>query len=52
MKQSLIAALDQGLQRRGGESVALVDAHRPWPDVPRDETRGALVQLVSQGKAL
>src|SRR5262245_54204965 len=51
-KKYLIASLDQSLKRMGLEYVDIFYAHRPWPDVPMEETMGALAQIVRQGKAL
>src|SRR5215813_3266074 len=51
-KKYLIASLDQSLKRMGLEYVDIFYAHRPWPDVPMEETMGALTQIVRQGKAL
>ena len=36
----------------GLEYVDIFYSHRPWEDVPLEETMGALVQAVHQGKAL
>src|SRR5215475_10688882 len=51
-KKYLIASLDQSLKRMGLEYVDIFYAHRPWHDVPMEETMGALAQIVRQGKAL
>src|SRR5262249_25470129 len=51
-RKYLIASLDQSLKRLGVDYVDIFYAHRPWPDVPMEETTGALAQLVRQGKAL
>jgi L-glyceraldehyde 3-phosphate reductase len=51
-KKYLVASLDQSLKRLGLEYVDIFYAHRPWPDVPMEETMGALAQVVRQGKAL
>src|SRR5215468_4229146 len=51
-RKYLIASLDQSLKRLGVDYVDIFYAHRPWPDVPMEETTGALAQLVKQGKAL
>lgn len=51
-RKYLLASLDQSLQRMGLDYVDIFYSHRPTPDVPLEETMGALVQLHRQGKAL
>src|SRR5215813_3691356 len=51
-KKYLIASVDQSLKRLGLEYLDIFYAHRPWPDVPMEETMGALAQIVRSGKAL
>ena len=51
-RKYLIASLDQSLKRMGLDYVDIFYSHRPSPDVPLEETMGALVQMVRQGKAL
>src|ERR1700733_3614197 len=51
-KKSLVASLDQSLQRMGLDYVDIFYHHRPDPDTPLEETMGALDQAVRQGKAL
>ncbi len=51
-RKYLIASLDESLQRMGLEYVDIFYSHRPSLDVPLEETMGALVQAVRQGKAL
>ena len=51
-RKHLIASLDQSLKRMGLDYVDIFYSHRPWNDVPLEETMGALVQMVRQGKAL
>ena len=51
-RKYLLASLDQSLKRMGLEYVDIFYSHRPTPDVPLEETMGALVQMVRQGKAL
>lgn len=51
-RKYLIASLDQSLKRMGLEYVDIFYSHRPTLDVPLEETMGALVQAVRQGKAL
>jgi len=51
-KKYLVASLDQSLKRMGLDYVDIFYAHRPWPEVPLEETMGALAQIVRQGKAL
>jgi L-glyceraldehyde 3-phosphate reductase len=51
-RKYLLASLDDSLQRMGLEYVDIFYAHRPWDNVPLEETMGALVSAVHQGKAL
>ncbi len=51
-RKYLIASLDQSLKRMGLDYVDIFYSHRPWDNVPLEETMGALVQIVRQGKAL
>src|SRR5215475_11944957 len=51
-KKYLIASVDQSLKRMGLEYLDIFYGHRPWPDVPMEETMGALAQIVRSGKAL
>jgi L-glyceraldehyde 3-phosphate reductase len=51
-RKYLRASLDESLQRMGLEYVDIFYSHRPSMDVPLEETMGALVQAVRQGKAL
>ena len=51
-RKYLLASLDQSLGRMGLEYVDIFYSHRPTMDVPLEETMGALVQAVRQGKAL
>ncbi len=51
-RKYLIASLDQSLARMGLDYVDIFYSHRPSPDVPLEETMGALAQIVRQGKAL
>ncbi len=51
-RKYLLASLDESLQRMGLEYVDIFYSHRPSVDVPLEETMGALVQAVRQGKAL
>jgi L-glyceraldehyde 3-phosphate reductase len=51
-RKHLIASLDRSLKRLGLEYVDIYYAHRPWPDVPMEETMEALAHVVRQGKAL
>jgi L-glyceraldehyde 3-phosphate reductase len=48
----MLASLDESLSRMGLEYVDIFYSHRPIADVPLEETMGALVQAVRQGKAL
>ena len=51
-RKYLLASLDESLARMGLEYVDIFYSHRPTVDVPLEETMGALVQAVRQGKAL
>jgi len=51
-RKSLIASLDQSLQRMGLDYVDIFYSHRPDPDTPIEETMSALHSSVTQGKAL
>jgi L-glyceraldehyde 3-phosphate reductase len=51
-RKYLLASLDESLGRMGLEYVDIFYSHRPTMDVPLEETMGALVQAVGQGKAL
>src|ERR1700691_5817840 len=51
-RKDMLASLDESLQRMGLEYVDIFYSHRPTMDVPLEETMGALVQAVRQGKAL
>jgi L-glyceraldehyde 3-phosphate reductase len=51
-RKYLLASLDESLERMGLEYVDIFYSHRPSPDVPLEETMGALAHTVRQGKAL
>ncbi len=51
-RKYLLASLDGSLKRMGLDYVDIFYSHRPSMDVPLEETMGALVQTVRQGKAL
>jgi L-glyceraldehyde 3-phosphate reductase len=51
-RKYLLASLDDSLKRMGLDYVDIFYAHRPWDNVPLEETMGALVTAVEQGKAL
>lgn len=51
-RKYLLASLDDSLKRMGLDYVDIFYAHRPWANVPLEETMGALAQAVRQGKAL
>jgi L-glyceraldehyde 3-phosphate reductase len=51
-RKYLLASLDESLERMGLDYVDIFYSHRPTLDVPLEETMGALVQAVRQGKAL
>ncbi len=46
----LISACEASLKRLGTDHIDLYQLHRPSPDIPVDETLGALTDLVRQGK--
>ncbi|WP_163512957.1 L-glyceraldehyde 3-phosphate reductase [Fodinicola acaciae] len=51
-RKYLLASLDQSLKRLGLDYVDIFYSHRMTADVPLEETMGALVSAVQQGKAL
>jgi L-glyceraldehyde 3-phosphate reductase len=51
-RKYMLASLDESLARMGLDYVDIFYSHRPTFDVPLEETMGALVQAVRQGKAL
>lgn len=51
-RKYLTASLDQSLKRMGLDYVDIFYHHRPDPETPLEETMGALVDIVKQGKAL
>jgi len=51
-RKYLLASLDDSLRRMGLDYVDIFYSHRPDMDTPLEETMGALVQAVRQGKAL
>jgi L-glyceraldehyde 3-phosphate reductase len=51
-RKYLMASLDQSLKRMGLDYVDIFYSHRPDPHTPIEETMGALVDIVRQGKAL
>lgn len=51
-RKHLLASLDQSLSRLGLDHVDIFYSHRVDTDTPLDETMGALVTAVEQGKAL
>ncbi len=51
-RKYLLASLDESLRRMGLDYVDIFYSHRPSMDVPLEETMGALVQAVRQGKTL
>lgn len=46
----LLQACEQSLRRLKTDHIDLYQLHRPSPDIPVDETLGALTDLVKQGK--
>lgn len=51
-RKYLLASLDQSLARLGLDYVDIFYSHRFDPDMPLEETAGALASAVQQGKAL
>jgi L-glyceraldehyde 3-phosphate reductase len=51
-RKYLLASLDQSLRRLRVDYVDIFYSHRPDPETPIEETIGALVTAVQQGKAL
>ena len=51
-RKYLLASLDESLTRMGLDYVDIFYSHRPSPDVPLEETMGALAHAVRSGKAL
>ncbi|MDC0937285.1 aldo/keto reductase, partial [Pirellulales bacterium] len=51
-RKYLLSSLDQSLRRMGIDYCDIFYSHRPDPDTPLEETIGALVSAVEQGKAL
>ncbi|HEY8372558.1 MAG TPA: L-glyceraldehyde 3-phosphate reductase [Pseudonocardiaceae bacterium] len=51
-RKYLLASLDQSLRRMGLDYVDIFYSHRFDPETPLEETMGALVSAVQQGKAL
>jgi L-glyceraldehyde 3-phosphate reductase len=51
-RKYLLSSLDQSLRRMGLDYVDVFYHHRPDPLTPIDETIGALVTAIQQGKAL
>jgi len=51
-RKYMLASLEASLRRLGLEYVDIFYSHRPDMEVPLEETMGALVQAVRQGKAL
>jgi len=51
-RKSLLASVDRSLQRLGLDYVDIFYSHRHDPEVPLEETLGALDQIVRSGKAL
>jgi L-glyceraldehyde 3-phosphate reductase len=51
-RKHVLASLDQSLRRLGVEHIDIFYSHRFDPDVPVEETMGALADAVQAGKAL
>ena len=51
-RKSMMASIDQSLERTGLDYFDIFYSHRPDPDTPIEETMGALADMVKSGKAL
>jgi L-glyceraldehyde 3-phosphate reductase len=51
-RKYLLSSLDDSLRRMGPDYVDIFYSHRPDMDTPLEETMGALIHAVRQGKAL
>lgn len=51
-RKSILASIEQSLQRLGLDYIDIFYSHRPDPETPLEETLGALDQIVRDGKAL
>ncbi len=51
-RKNMLASLDQSLKRLQVDYVDIFYAHRPSPDIPIEETAGALATAYQSGKAL
>ena len=51
-RKHLLTSIDGSLKRLGLDYVDIFYAHRPWHNVPMEETMSALAQIIKQGKAL
>ena len=51
-RKYLLSSLDQSLGRLGVDYVDIFYSHRPDAETPIDETAGALISAVQQGKAM
>jgi L-glyceraldehyde 3-phosphate reductase len=51
-RKSLLASIDQSLQRLGLDYIDIFYSHRHDPETPLEETLGALDQILRGGKAL
>ncbi|MDN4613251.1 aldo/keto reductase [Leifsonia sp. F6_8S_P_1B] len=51
-RKYLLSSLDQSLRRLGLDYVDVFYHHRPDPDTPLEESMGALVTAIQQGKTL
>jgi L-glyceraldehyde 3-phosphate reductase len=51
-RKYLLSSLEDSLKRMGLDHVDIFYAHRPWANAPLEETMGALITTVHQGKAL
>ncbi|KIQ16644.1 L-glyceraldehyde 3-phosphate reductase [Rhodococcus sp. MEB064] len=50
-RKYLLSSLDRSLERMGLDSVDIFYSHRPDKETPVEETAGALISAVQQGKA-
>ena len=51
-RKHLLPSIDGSLKRLGLDYVDIFYAHRPWRNIPMEETMSALAQIIKQGKAL
>ena len=49
-RKHLVTSIDDSLKRPSLDYVDIFYAHRPWPDVPIDETMSALAHIVKEAR--